>query len=53
MYYHENTMKVAQTRLHVRQERPNVENCRDPAQYKYVKKIFHIRRCNNILVIKE
>ena len=35
MYHHENTLKVAQTRLHVRENRPNVECCRDPAQYKY------------------
>lgn len=32
----ENPMKVAQTRLHVREDRPNVELCRDPVQYKYV-----------------
>ena len=30
----ENPMKVAQTRLHVREDRPNVELCRDPVQYK-------------------
>ena len=30
----ENPMKVAQTRLHTREHRPNVELCRDPAQYK-------------------
>ena len=30
----ENPMKVAQTRLHSREFRPNVELCRDPAQYK-------------------
>ena len=29
-------MKVAQTRLHHREARPNVELCRDPAQYQYV-----------------
>ena len=29
----ENPMKVAQTRLHTRQFRPNVELCRDPPQY--------------------
>lgn len=29
----EDPMKVAQTRLHVREFRPNVELCRDPAQY--------------------
>jgi len=29
----ENPMKVAQTRLHTRQYRPNVELCRDPPQY--------------------
>lgn len=32
----ENPMKVAQTRLHVREYRPNVELCRDPVQYKWV-----------------
>ena len=32
----ENPMKVAQTRLHTRQYRPNVELCRDPPQYGYV-----------------
>ena len=30
----ENPMKVAQTRLHHREARPNVELCRDPVQYK-------------------
>ena len=29
----EDPMKVAQTRLHHREARPNVELCRDPAQY--------------------
>ncbi len=29
----EDPMKVAQTRLHLRESRPNVELCRDPAQY--------------------
>ena len=32
----EDPMKVAQTRLHHREARPNVELCRDPAQYQYV-----------------
>ena len=32
----ENPMKVAQTRLHSREYRPNVELCRDPVQYKWV-----------------
>ena len=32
----ENPMKVAQTRLHTREYRPNVELCRDPVQYKSV-----------------
>ena len=32
----ENPMKVAQTRLHTREYRPNVDLCRDPAQYKLV-----------------
>ena len=36
----EDPMKVAQTRLHVRENRPNVELCRDPVQYKCVKIIF-------------
>nr|WLD15745.1 tektin 4 [Platynereis dumerilii] len=35
----EDPMKVAQTRLHVRQFRPNVENCRDPAQYSLVNEV--------------
>ncbi len=30
----EDPMKVAQTRLHEREKRPNVELCRDPAQYR-------------------
>ena len=29
-------MKVAQTRLHLREDRPNVELCRDPVQYRSV-----------------
>ena len=29
----ENPMKVAQTRLHNREFRPNIELCRDPVQY--------------------
>lgn len=32
----EDPMKVAQTRLHLRESRPNVELCRDPAQYQSV-----------------
>lgn len=32
----ENPMKVAQTRLHLRESRPNVELTRDPVQYKLV-----------------
>ena len=32
----EDPMKVAQTRLHQRAYRPNVELCRDPVQYQYV-----------------
>jgi len=35
----EDPMKVAQTRLHVRKFRPNVENCRDPAQYSLVNEV--------------
>lgn len=35
-------MKVAQTRLETRTRRPNVELCRDPAQYKLVGEVHEI-----------
>ena len=36
----ENTLKVAQTRLRTREDRPNVELTRDPAQYRFTNIIF-------------
>lgn len=36
----ENPMKVSQTRLENRTYRPGVELCRDPVQYKYVKRFY-------------
>jgi len=38
----ENPMKVAQTRLHTREFRPNVELCRDPVQYNLVNEVHEI-----------
>jgi DNA repair ATPase RecN len=35
-------MKVAQTRLHVRGERPNVELVRDPVQYRLIEEVAEI-----------
>lgn len=35
-------MKVAQTRLEVRQHRPNLELCRDPVQYKLIEEVQEI-----------
>ena len=37
----EDPMKVVQTRLHHREARPNVELCRDSAQYQYVLTTVH------------
>ncbi|XP_006812879.1 tektin-4-like [Saccoglossus kowalevskii] len=37
-------MKVAQTRLHIRTGRPNVELCRDPAQYKLIGEVGEIQQ---------
>ncbi|CAG5116844.1 unnamed protein product [Candidula unifasciata] len=38
----EAAMKVAQTRLEVRQHRPNLELCRDPVQYKLIEEVQEI-----------
>jgi len=38
----ENPMKVAQTRLKTREDRPNVELCRDPVQYGLVNEVAEI-----------
>lgn len=38
----EDPMKVAQTRLHLREARPNVELCRDPVQYNLVNEVNEI-----------
>lgn len=48
----ENPMKVAQTRLHTREERPNVELCRDPAQYNLVGEVHEIARSVDALMQK-
>lgn len=46
----ENPMKVAQTRLHVRENRPNVELCRDPVQYNLVGEVHEIARSVDALM---
>ncbi|ELT92180.1 hypothetical protein CAPTEDRAFT_182903 [Capitella teleta] len=48
----EDPMKVAQTRLHVREDRPNVELCRDPAQYTLVDEVNKIKNSVDALVQK-
>lgn len=48
----ENPMKVAQTRLHTREFRPNVELCRDPAQYNLVGEVHEIARSVDALMQK-
>lgn len=48
----ENPMKVAQTRLHTRENRPNVELCRDPAQYNLVGEVHEIARSVDTLMQK-
>lgn len=48
----ENPMKVAQTRLHAREARPNVELCRDPAQYNLVGEVHEIARSVDALMQK-
>lgn len=48
----ENPMKVAQTRLHVRELRPNVELCRDPVQYSLVTEVGEISASVDALMQK-
>lgn len=48
----EDPMKVAQTRLHVRESRPNVELCRDPAQHSLVNEVHEIARSVDALMQK-
>lgn len=48
----ENPMKVAQTRLHTREARPNVELCRDPVQYNLVGEVHEIARSVDALMQK-
>jgi len=48
----ENPMKVAQTRLHTREYRPNVELCRDPVQYNLVNEVHEIARSVDSLMQK-
>lgn len=38
----EQPMKLAQTRLDTRTERPNVELCRDPVQYRLIEEVHEI-----------
>lgn len=38
----EQPMKLAQTRLDTRTQRPNVELCRDPVQYKLIEEVHEI-----------
>jgi len=38
----ENEVKVCQTRLYLRERRPNVEQCRDPVHYQSVDSLSHI-----------
>ncbi|XP_013403743.1 tektin-1 [Lingula anatina] len=39
----ENPMKLSQTRLDTRAERPNVELCRDPVQYRLISEVTEIQ----------
>jgi len=48
----ENPMKVAQTRLHTRENRPNVELCRDPVQYNLVNEVQEIASSVDALMQK-
>lgn len=48
----ENPMKVAQTRLHSREFRPNVELCRDPVQYNLVGEVHQIAQSVDALMQK-
>jgi len=45
----ENEVKVCQTRLFLREQRPNVEQCRDPVHYQLV--ILVIRRAAAIAIL--
>jgi tektin-4 len=46
----EDPMKVAQTRLHQREYRPNVELCRDPPQYSLVAEVTEMTRSIDALM---
>jgi len=48
----EDPMKVAQTRLHLREFRPNVELCRDPAQYGLVDEVHELSQSVDMLLKK-
>jgi tektin-4 len=48
----EDPMKVAQTRLHTREFRPNVELCRDPAQYGLVDEVHMLSQSIDALLKK-
>lgn len=47
----EQPMKLAQTRLDTRTERPNVELCRDPVQYRLISEVGEIE--NSVLQLQE
>jgi len=46
----EDPMKVVQTRLHQREDRPNVECCRDPAQYSLLSEMHEIEKSVDALI---
>jgi tektin-4 len=48
----EDPMKVAQTRLHQREFRPNVELCRDPAQYGLIEEVHLLSQSTDALLQK-
>lgn len=48
----EDPMKVAQTRLHTREARPGVEQCRDPVQHSLVGEVSEIAASVDALLLK-
>ena len=41
-------LKVAHTRLDTRKDRPNVELCRDPVQYRLISEVKQLKTCYNL-----